>query len=235
MSLLKRINQQPNNNNQNNNNSPFNGNNNNQQNNRFSGRRSNNNNQQNNQPAPDPNTYVDTVVVPTGNTVVRFGLAGLGDPFYRVLGHKMDPDMGDVTKLAAALEAGSERADELTAKLDETWASYGLSGAMLVFRHDNKVARALAVPTPMPMLPGDGDADDDDDDENKQDNQKMQVARLRAIDPVLVLNVLSRARSQVLLAGAPVVYGHEYMRRQLVTDDARLVALAQATGCLPDA
>ena len=51
-----------------------------------------------------------------------------------------------------------------------------------------------------------------------------------ATDRLLVVNVLARARTAVLLGRAPVVLGHEYLRRDLASDDPRLVALAEATG-----
>jgi hypothetical protein len=51
-----------------------------------------------------------------------------------------------------------------------------------------------------------------------------------ATDRVLVLNVLARARTAVLLAGAPAVLDHRYLGRDLASDDPRLVALVEATG-----
>ena len=51
-----------------------------------------------------------------------------------------------------------------------------------------------------------------------------------ATDRLLVLNVLARARAAVLLAGADIVLDPQYLRRDLASDDPRLVALAEATG-----
>ena len=51
-----------------------------------------------------------------------------------------------------------------------------------------------------------------------------------ATDRLLVANVLARARSAVLLGRAPVILDREYLRRDLASDDPRLVALAEASG-----
>ena len=51
-----------------------------------------------------------------------------------------------------------------------------------------------------------------------------------ATDRTLVLNVLARARATVLLGAAPAVLDSEYLRRDLASDDPRLVALVEATG-----
>lgn len=53
---------------------------------------------------------------------------------------------------------------------------------------------------------------------------------LTATDRVLLLNVLARARTAVLLGRAPVLLDPEYLRRDLASDDPRLVALVEATG-----
>jgi hypothetical protein len=242
MSLLRRIennnnktgqnkNQMSNNNQNNNRQSPFG--NRRSSSSSFGSRSNNNDNDKDNTPPPDPNTYLTNTRTTVGREVVRFGLEGLGDPFYRVLGHEMNPDMGDLHKLANALEAGSEAVDELVSRLDTDWRSYNLTGAMLVFRFNEKVSKSIVKALPMPMLPKANNDDDDEDDET-QDQPTTNTTRLRATDPSLTLNVLTRARSQVLLAEAPVVFGQEYLKRQIITDDPRLVALARATGCLPD-
>ncbi|MBC8171426.1 MAG: hypothetical protein H7X77_07125, partial [Anaerolineae bacterium] len=70
---------------------------------------------------------------PIQKTVVRFELRGLGDPFYRLLGHELNPEFGDFKKVTALLEKGGEAVRELEATLNQTWESYRLQGAMLVY------------------------------------------------------------------------------------------------------
>lgn len=207
-----------------------------------------NNNQNNNQGNTNANTsnrkrsnnnHLSNVIIPAENTLVRFSMDGMGDPFYRLLGHAMNPDYAHVHTLAEDLQKGGERVDELISVLDTAWEAYNLSGAMLVFNENADVLTALMKPTPMPTPP---QSNDNQDDENEDDNSlawlqdsNYGIERIRAIDLPLTLNVLARARTQVIVARAPAVFGVEYLTRSLITDDPRLVALAKATGALPDA
>jgi hypothetical protein len=52
----------------------------------------------------------------------------------------------------------------------------------------------------------------------------------RALDPRVVLNVLGRARSQLLLATSPLVLERPFLDRALWSDDPRLVQLVRTTG-----
>jgi len=193
---------------------------------------------------------LSNVIMPTESAMVRFSLDGMGDPFYRLLGHEMNPDFGSINKLAEALRKGGEDVDELIAKLDEAWENYKLEGAMLVYTEDSEMLNAIKRPTPMPTVqqkpprrPLRSRKNNNDDEEEEQEEKqpdwyetnKYKVERLRSIDLTLTLNVLARARTQVIVARAPVVFGVEYLTRSIITDDPRLVSLARATGSLPDA
>ena len=57
---------------------------------------------------------------------------------------------------------------------------------------------------------------------------------LRAIDPLLVLNVLARARTNLLQPRAPLALEASYLERALITDDSRLLKLAQLTGYIEE-
>lgn len=175
------------------------------------------------------NESLTNIITTSQRTMVRFSLEGMGDPFYRLLGDKMNPEFANARKLAAALEKGGERVDALTTLLNETWEAYNLTGAALVFNYEPDVIKALRNPTPMPK--SDDDEDDFDEDSTTTDGG---CVCLRAIDMPLTLNVLARSRSQVLLTGAPLVFGVQYLTRTVVTDDPRLVELAQASGAIPD-
>ncbi len=179
------------------------------------------------------------VITPAQSTLVRFALDGMGDPFYRLLGHEMNPEFSQISPLAQALQKGGPNVDELTALLDSAWESYQLKGAVLIFNDDREIADALVKPQPIPTVQAAKSNSDDDDDDDKAPPNWLEasgykVERVRAIDLTLTLNVLTRARSQLLVARAPVVYGLEYLSRSVITDDPRLVSLAKATGALPD-
>lgn len=219
---------------------------------RFSSSNQNANQQQQQQPAAPPsrpsrfgrsnpfsnnNSQINWMTQPLYKTLVRFELQGLGDPFYRLLGHEVNTAYGNSREVSRALEAGGEHAEAIEKILNDTWATYDLTGAMLVYTWNSKAWKSIAAPVPMPNPSDDTFYDDDDDDDNQ--NKDTEPAPppfkvLRAIDLQLVLNVLSRARSQLLLADAPVVFSQQYLNRALVTDDPRLVAIAQATGSLEE-
>ncbi|MEM6281471.1 MAG: hypothetical protein AAF787_04690 [Chloroflexota bacterium] len=195
------------------------------------------------------NLNLGNVITPLDSTLVRFSLHGMGDPFYRLLGREMNPDYGNLSKLAEALRKGGEAVDELIDKLNIAWEGYKLEGAMLVYNEDADVLEALKKPTPVPQLPqqqrrqlrGRNNNNDDEEEEAEEkqpdwyQTSNYRVDRLRSIDLTLTLNVLARARSQVIIAQAPVVFGIEYLTRSVITDDPRFVSLAKATGSLPDA
>ncbi|MFZ4813762.1 MAG: hypothetical protein ACOYL5_04445 [Phototrophicaceae bacterium] len=183
------------------------------------------------------------VIIPPQRVVVRFDLNGLGDPFYRLMGKPMNSEFSQLHPLAQTLERGGEPVEALRALLNEVWAGYSLRGAALVYNTSFNVNRAMAEAFPMPGNVAQNPPKKDDDDDtpawlgNNNPNNRRQpvVERWRAIDLALTLNVLARARTQVVLMGAPLVFGTNYLTRSLVTDDPRLVALAKASGALADA
>jgi hypothetical protein len=188
--------------------------------------------------------------MPTESTLVRFSLDGMGDPFYRLLGYEMNPELGNLNKLSEVLRKGGDKVDELIVKLDEAWEGYKLEGAMLVYTEDSEILNAISKPNPMPAMPAKParrslrtrNNKTDDEEEEQEEKQpdlaeanNYRIERIRSIDLMLTLNVLARARTQVIIARAPVVFGVEYLTRSIISDDPRLVSLARATGCLPDA
>ncbi len=185
------------------------------------------------------NLNLANVITPAQSTVVRFALDGMGDPFYRLLGQDMNPEYSQIATLAQVLQKGGPGVDELTALLNKNWESYQLKGAILIFNDDREVVDSLAKPVPVPTVPANNSKEDDDDNDNGEPPNWLEASgykfeRVRSIDLALTLNVLTRARSQLLVARAPVVYGLEYLSRSVITDDPRLVSLAKATGALPD-
>ena len=176
---------------------------------------------------------LDWVIVPVVNTLVRFDLNGLGDPFHRLLGMNLTVEYGDYKAAVRAMEAGGEMVDSLENRLNEAWQTYQLQGAMLLFpwRDEVKAAISARPTTDHPMsAPSEDEQMFGEAAEERDKHQDDTPVCLRAIDLLLVINVLARARSQILLANASIAFERTYLERSLVSDDPRLVALARATG-----
>lgn len=174
---------------------------------------------------------------PVNGTVVRFDLRGLGDPFYRLLGAPVNPELGDSRAVTRALEAGGENVVRLQALLDETWEKYALQGALLVYNWNADNWRQIAQPpqpTPQKENESNNSEDFEEDQENKSPAQKPLFTCLRAIDLALVMNILGRSRSQLLIARAPLLFSQQYLNRSVMSDDPRLVTLARATGYIEE-
>ncbi|MBC8098973.1 MAG: hypothetical protein H7Y11_05985 [Armatimonadetes bacterium] len=167
---------------------------------------------------------------PIYKTVVRFELKGLGDPFYRLLQADLKPEFGDPERVATELERGGEAVQALEVLLSKAWESYRLEGAALLYPWNDEAWETITKP---PVAQPQNN-DDDDSAAQSAPTLTVQFSCLRAIDLQLVLNVLARARSQVLMTRAPLVFSHTYLTRSLFTDDPRLVALVKATGYLEE-
>jgi len=222
-------NQQQNNNNQNNNNNSSSS--------RFGGSSSSGSRFSSRSNPFNQSQHLNWGLTPIHRTVVRFELKGLGDPFYRMLGHDLNTEYGDSRTVSRALEAGGEHVEVIASMLESAWSGYDLTGAALVYTWNPKPWKVITTPQPMPAPPQQEKkkGDDDDDDDEKTPPQPIQMFTvLRALDMQLTLNVLARSRSQLLIAAAPLVMSQEYLNRSIVTDDPQLVALAQATGTLEE-
>jgi hypothetical protein len=82
---------------------------------------------------------------------------------------------------------------------------------------------------------GDDELEEDEAHELYEDDKRKPPTILRALDLLLVMNVLARTRSNILLKTAPLALEQQYLGQSLFTDDARLIALVQATGCVEEA
>ncbi|MBE0690910.1 MAG: hypothetical protein IH587_12400 [Anaerolineae bacterium] len=110
---------------------------------------------------------------------------------------------------AATLEGNAEAEEALQATLDTAWGEDPFVGAALVYSWRPEVKTALVA---------------------RFQTIEQPPVIWRATDPLLVLNVLSRARTHVLLGNAPPALERGFLDRILYTDDPRIVALAQASG-----
>lgn len=149
-------------------------------------------------------------ITPLEGAIVRFDLKGLGAPLWRLLGVKGSEDEREAA--IQLIEADEQFRANLAAKLDAAWQEYDLRGAMLVYPWHEGLRQAVATRT-IDGFPG------------------SAPAYLHALDPLLVLNVLARARSQILMANSPPDLERPFLERSLAADDPRLIALACATAC----
>lgn len=175
-------------------------------------------------------------ITPVADVMIRFDLTGLGDPFHRLLNYPLNLEYGDPNNVIKALESRVEGVEQIEALLDQAWQQYDLRGALMVFPWSPDLKRAIAA-RPTVDIEQPENKDDSSDDEHTESAppvERKPVGLFRAMDMLLVMNVLSRARSQLLLADAPAALEGRYLDRSLVTDDPRLVALAMATGCIEE-
>ncbi|MDZ4672121.1 MAG: hypothetical protein SH821_14735 [Phototrophicales bacterium] len=173
---------------------------------------------------------IEFALLPLHGLAVRFELKGLGDPFYRLLGHDVNVENSDSRLVVRKLEQGGDVVKKIQVLLDLAWEKYSFRGASLVYQLENEaLMKQLNAPSYMPKKDF---FDDDDEQDTKAELPKPAIKVLRSIDMVLVLNVLSRARTQVLLGTSPIMFNQHYLNRALVSDDPRLVTLAMATGVI---
>lgn len=179
------------------------------------------------QPALPPN-HREWTIQPACKTVVRFDLAGLGDPFMRLLGAEPNAEYANLDTLTQTLERGGEQVDALRAQLMSLWEKSNLQGAALVWRYDASEWKTICFP-PLPQT------DQNDDETNDSPPARKPLFRtLRALDSAFVMNVLARSRSQLMIASTPLTFDAEFLCATLMSDDPRLVRLALATGCLEE-
>ncbi len=173
-------------------------------------------------------------IVPTTTMLVRFDLTGLGDPFHRLLGLPLNLAFGDLSAVIRAFEQRVEGVEQVEQLLDAAWASYAMCGAMLVYPWSAALKKAVLA-RPLLDRPQKPQSDDGEEDTSEPPPPPgAAVGLYRAVDLLLVLNVLARARSQLLITRAPLALDGRYLNRSIVTDDPRLVALAMATGCIEE-
>lgn len=182
---------------------------------------------------------VTWIMTPIDEVFVRFDLNGLGDPFHRLLGEDLNVDFSDTRKLITAFEKGGELIETLIAQMEKAWASYKFKGAGLVYAWKDEIKQIIATQPMMQVnaTPTNSTDETDDNSENADtpsENDSPEVACLRSIDMLLVLNVLARTRADLLLQESPISLERGFMERSLVTNEPMLVNLARATGCVEE-
>lgn len=149
-------------------------------------------------------------IAPLAGTLVRFDLKGLGASLCRLLGIKGSDEEHEAA--IQMIEADENLRASLAEKLDAAWQTYDLHGAILVYPWHEGLRQAVATRM-VDAFPG------------------SAPAYLRALDPILVLNILARARSQVLLANSPPDLERPFLERALAADDPRIIEIACAAAC----
>ncbi len=148
-------------------------------------------------------------ILPYNMTVVRFSLEGLGGSLQRILGSDLAENTGTYEAIIHSIEKNKDAMNTLVASLETTWASYDLKGAILVSPWVQDSRQVIQTHAKI---------------------ANVKPLCLRALDPLLVLNVLGRSRTNLLQPRAPLALEQAYLERALITDDVRLVKLVQSSG-----
>lgn len=194
---------------------------------------------QGNQPAPAPapppprpggllsrvGTRLDWRILPVTGTIIHFTLDGLGDPFHRILGKRLMVDFGSRDAVLKVFESGGSDVAEIVTRLELAWKDYDLKGALLLYPWNDALRSVMGGRTPA------SDSNDDEENVTTYDEDKRQPPMIvRAVDPLLTLNVLARTRANILLPETPLSLEKMYLGMSLMSDDPRLIALTQGTG-----
>jgi hypothetical protein len=183
-------------------------------------------------------TTMNWTVKAYSKVAVRFDLRGLGDPFHRLLHTDLNLEYGDVAQVSKRLADDSDVHQQLSQLLDKAWASYGLKGAILLYPSNDSVKKAytqVVLPQPLPQPKADGDDEEEFTTSNAPQPVKfVKPTCLRAIDLLLVMNVLARARAFILANDTGLALESGFLQESYICDDPRLVRLAQATGTIEE-
>jgi hypothetical protein len=152
-------------------------------------------------------------ILPVSGLIVRFSLDGLGGSLQRIIGDKAPANMGSYDSLLHSIEKNRESMKALTSNLNAAWESFELKGAMLIYPWEDERKQVIL---------------------SQAHTSGTRALCLRAIDPLLVLNVLARARTNLLQPRAPLALEASYIERSLFADDSRLIKLAQLTGYIEE-
>ena len=173
-----------------------------------------------NPPLPNANNLLQRIgskvawtLLPVIDEIACFDLRSLDIDSLRGIGIPAKQDvLPDLLRMVKDDQAADTQA--LIDLLDQTWQDYGLHGAALVYQWRDELREGMAA---------------------RLNALKQPPIFLRVNDPLLVLNVLARARTSLLLANAPLALEQPYLSRVLASDDSRLLDLARAKGSTREA
>lgn len=167
-------------------------------------------------PAPSPfrrfgAVPVNIQIMSLNDIVVGFTLSGLGGAVARLLDEPLADD--SIEAIVDAARTDSDLRQRISARLDAEWATMPFTGAILVADWTDHLPDALAL-------------------QAEKTGSKPRL--LRAVDPLLTLNILGRARANILQHATPLALERAYLNRTLVTDDRRIAQLVTGSGYLQE-
>ena len=112
-----------------------------------------------------------------------------------------------VKTLISALEKDKSLTESLKAQLHEYWDQIQLTGAVHVYDWREEVKESAV---------------------RRLNAVKAPPNYVRASDPLLVLNVLARARSYLLISSAALALDRPFLERVVMTDDPRLLSFGKS-------
>lgn len=148
-------------------------------------------------------------ILPYSPVIARFSLEGLGGSLQRILGSGLIDNIGTYEAIIHSIEKNKDAMSALVASLETIWSGYALTGAILVHPWEQDTKQVVLAHAKI---------------------ANIKAMCLRALDPLLVLNVLARSRTNLLQPRAPLALEQAYLERSLITDDVRLVKLVQSSG-----
>ena len=154
---------------------------------------------------------VNWTLVPALDEIVCFDVSALDAQGLQALDitPASTTDTDPLVDILSVIEKDSAAAEKLKAQLDESWDSYQLHGALLVYLWREDLREGMAA---------------------RLNALKRPAIYMRASDPLLILNVLVRARTSLLLANAPLALERTFLERVVASDDPRLIALVRSSG-----
>jgi hypothetical protein len=181
-----------------------------------------------------PNARVTWEILPTHDGAVRIDVSRLPTELFAMLGirpptpKELEDDTAKGLYWGSALsgvpsavaqvmsdylDVTPDAEKMIKGQLDDSWAALGFTGAVMVFNWREEARVSFATRFQAMGLP---------------------TVVLRATDPLLVLNILSRARSGTLISNMPAALEKPFLERQIFTDDARVIAWVKASGCIEE-
>ncbi len=151
--------------------------------------------------------------VPMHDMLVMFDMHDAAPAIYEMLGIappvKDDgtPDPADTRTLIATLDKDKALSSALRVQLDQFWGDFKIVGAVHVYDWREEVKQAAT---------------------NRLNATKQRPNFIRAADPMLIMNVLARARSYLLIHGAALALDRPFLERIVMTDDPRLLSVVTA-------
>jgi len=102
-----------------------------------------------------------------------------------------------------------ESEEQLISLLNGVWNNYKMRGAILIDAWEESIADLFDMDSPW----------------------KYRLTMLRPASPLLVLNILGRARAGILLPHLPLSLAPQFLERDLVSTDQRLIQLTREEIC----